>query len=196
MAHNATHVVPHRRKREGKTDYRKRLTLLKSRQIRLVIRKTNTQLIAQLVEYVPAGDIIVAQAKSTDLKKMGWEVNNGNIPEAYLVGLLIAKRAEAKNIKKAIVDTGLHTHIVGSKIYAVVKGCVDGGIEIPVSEEAFPDEKRINGQHISEYATALKSENNERYQMQFGRYIKAKVDPATLHTIVATVKKKIAGMNK
>ena len=50
------HVKP-RRRREGKTDYRKRLRLLRSRKIRMVVRKSlkNTQV--QLVEY-KEGDLI------------------------------------------------------------------------------------------------------------------------------------------
>ena len=44
------HVKP-RRRREGKTDYRKRLRLLRSGKVRMVVRKSlkNTQI--QLIEY-------------------------------------------------------------------------------------------------------------------------------------------------
>ena len=47
MTH-AKHVLPYRRKREGRTNYKKRLALLKSGQPRLVIRRSNRYLQFQL----------------------------------------------------------------------------------------------------------------------------------------------------
>ncbi len=49
-------TVPHRRKREAKTNYKKRLALLKSGEYRLVLRKTTNTMIAQIVEYHVDGD--------------------------------------------------------------------------------------------------------------------------------------------
>jgi large subunit ribosomal protein L18 len=51
------HVKP-RRQREGRTNYRKRLKLLRSGKVRAVVRKSikNTQI--QLIEYKEKGDII------------------------------------------------------------------------------------------------------------------------------------------
>ena len=47
--------MPHRRRREGVTDYRKRLKLVKSGKLRLVVRRTNRYVIVQLVESKAGG---------------------------------------------------------------------------------------------------------------------------------------------
>lgn len=53
MAHGPRYRVPFRRRREGKTNYHKRLKLLKSKKPRLVVRKTLNHHIAQIVVYDP-----------------------------------------------------------------------------------------------------------------------------------------------
>jgi large subunit ribosomal protein L18 len=137
-------VVYFRRKREGRTDYRKRLALLKSRLPRLVVRKSNKHMIIQLVSYEPDGDKVLLTARSTELKKFGWTGATGNIPAAYLTGYLLAKKAKKE---KAIVDIGYQIHQAGSRIYAAVKGAKDGGLDVACSEKVFPNEDRITGKH-------------------------------------------------
>lgn len=148
MAMKANYVVPYRRKRQGKTNYKKRLALLLSNKHRIVVRRSlnNTQL--QIIKYEPAGDKIIVSASTQELKKQGWAKHTGNIPAAYLCGLLLAKKA--KDIKEAILDIGLNNPIKGSRIYAALKGMHDGGLNIPLSEAVFPKEDRINGSHISD----------------------------------------------
>ena len=51
------------------------------------------------MEYHPEGDRVVTYAHSMELKKFGWKKNSGNIPSAYLVGLLLGKRAKEKGTK-------------------------------------------------------------------------------------------------
>lgn len=143
--------VMYRRKREGRTNYRKRLKLLVGETPRLVIRKTNKNIILQLVEYSDIGDKVLITVNSSQLKKYGWNHSLGNIPSAYLTGLLMAKRASLKNIPKAIVDIGLQTPSAGSRIYAAVKGAIDAGLNIPCSEDVFPSDARIMGEHIAAY---------------------------------------------
>ena len=48
MAKGPRYHVPFRRRREGKTDFRKRLRHLQSGMPRLVVRKTNTKVIVQV----------------------------------------------------------------------------------------------------------------------------------------------------
>ncbi|NOZ81572.1 MAG: 50S ribosomal protein L18 [Candidatus Micrarchaeota archaeon] len=141
--------VPHRRRREKKTDYRKRLKLLKSGKIRLVVRKSLKHMRVQFIEYAENGDRVVASAFSKELEKMGWKWNCGNVPAAYLTGLLAGIRAAGK-IKEAILDTGLQVSTKGSRIYAALKGVLDSGIHIPHSPEILPSEDRILGKHINE----------------------------------------------
>ncbi len=151
MAHSTIYRVRFRRRREGKTNYKKRLALLKSGKPRLVIRVLNRQVIAQLVEFDPKGDRVLASATSHELRKFGWEGHPGNAPSAYLTGLLLGIRAKKKGYSEAILDIGLHTPVPGSNVYAALKGAVDAGLEIPHSEDVIPSEDRINGSLIAEY---------------------------------------------
>jgi len=54
----------------------------------------------------------------------------------------------------------------GSKIYAVLKGASDAGLEIPHSPDILPSEERIKGGHIVGYAQKLKKDK-KRYKKQF-----------------------------
>jgi large subunit ribosomal protein L18 len=142
-------ILNFRRRREEKTNYRKRLALLKSGKVRLVIRKSLSNISVQLVNYKPSGDETIASAFSTELKKLGW-TRSGDVPAAYLTGLLAGKKAKAKNVSEAVLDLGLQTSTRGSRIYAALKGVLDSGIDVPHSEEILPSEDRIKGKHISE----------------------------------------------
>ena len=143
-----------RRKREGKTNYKKRLNLLLSKKPRLVIRKSLKNIIVQIIEYAPNGDKVIVGANSKELeKKFQWKSGRSNMPAAYLTGYLLGKKATKKDIKEAVLDLGLNESTKGGKFYAVLKGVLDAGIIIPHSEEILPDEKRLNGSHISEEAT-------------------------------------------
>ncbi|MGV8168562.1 MAG: 50S ribosomal protein L18 [Candidatus Nanoarchaeia archaeon] len=150
-------TVKYRRKREGKTNYKKRLELLKGKTDRLVIRKTNKQIILQIVQYSENGDKVILTTNSKELEKHGWKHSQKNLPAAYLTGMLTAKKAKAKNISKAIPDLGLQTPLKGSKIFAAIKGAIDNGLEMNASEEIFPSEERIKGEHISNYLDNHKS---------------------------------------
>ncbi len=149
MAKRANYVVPFRRKREGKTDYKKRLNLLKSGASRLVVRPSNKHMIVQLVDYKKDGDVIVSTAHSKELKKFGWDFATSNLPAAYLTGLLCGFRGQKKGVKKAILNLGLFPSVKGSRSYAALKGAIESGLKIPVGEDVFPDEKRISGEHIT-----------------------------------------------
>ncbi|MBN2052193.1 50S ribosomal protein L18 [Candidatus Woesearchaeota archaeon] len=178
-------AVPYRRKREGRTNYKKRLILLQSKVPRLIIRKTNTQVILQIAEYDIKGDKILCGISSSALMKLGWKYSCKNTPAYYLAGLLVAKKALQKKIKVAIVDVGLQTSGVGSKIYACVKGAIDAGLEIPVSEDAFPSEDRIIGKNIFDFFTINKN------QSQFADYKKQGTDLKKFQSEFESLKKKI-----
>ena len=144
-------TVRFRRKKEGRTNYKKRLALLKSRKPRLIIRKTNTQIILQIAEYQPDGDKVIVTVQSRELLKNGWKHSFKNLPAAYLAGMLLAKKASQHKIKEAILDMGLTTPLKGTKIFAALKGAVDAGLQIPVNETIFPTEERLKGEHISSF---------------------------------------------
>jgi large subunit ribosomal protein L18 len=145
-------ILPYRRKREGRTDYKKRLKMLVSGIPRLVIRRTNKNIIVQVVDYFENGDKVIVTANSSELTKLGWKHATANIPAAYLTGMLAAQKAKKKGVTNAIVDLGLQPPRVGSRLYSAVKGAKDNGLEIPSSDDVFPSEDRLSGKHIADYA--------------------------------------------
>jgi large subunit ribosomal protein L18 len=147
-------IVHLKRRIKKKTNYKKRLPLLKSEKTRLVIRKSLSNISIQFIKFNPNGDETLASAVSTELKKIGWN-KTGNIPAAYLTGLLAGKKAREKNINEAVLDLGLQTSTKGSRLYAALKGVIDSGINVPHSKDILPSEERIRGEHISEELVKL-----------------------------------------
>ncbi|MFW9809175.1 MAG: 50S ribosomal protein L18 [Candidatus Thorarchaeota archaeon] len=148
MAQGPTYRVKFRRRREGKTNYYRRRRLLQSRRPRLVVRKTNTSTIVQIINASVVGDSTVASATSTELTKHGWIAGTGNLPAAYLTGLLAGLRAKSRGVNGAVLDVGLNPPVKGSRIYAALRGAVDAGLEVPHDPNILPDESRISGEHI------------------------------------------------
>src|SRR3989344_5153073 len=111
-----TFVVKYRRKTSGKTDYRKRLKLLLGGKPRLVVRKSLKNITAQIAAYSKEGDKILASAHSRELNEFGWNSPKGNTPSAYLVGLLLGKKAKKTNIKEMILDLGMNKSVKGSRL--------------------------------------------------------------------------------
>ena len=146
-----------RRRREGTTDYRKRLALLKSRLPRAVVRVTNRQVLIQLTRFTKEGDQVVAAVSSQQLAGLGWKGSGTSIPAAYLSGLLAAREAQAAGEAHAGLDIGRVTPTPGGRVFAVLKGLIDGGMEVPHSDALYPGEERIRGEHISK-ATAKQVE--------------------------------------
>jgi large subunit ribosomal protein L18 len=131
------------------------LRLLKSGKPRLVARKSNQHTRAQLVVTSTNGDETVASATSNDLADYGWEAPTGNLPAAYLTGLLAGKRALEAGLEEAVLDIGLNTATPGSKVFAVQEGAIDAGLEIPHNDDVFAEWDRTRGGHIAEYAESL-----------------------------------------
>ena len=155
MATGPRYTVPMRRRREVRTDYHQRLRLLKSGKPRLVARTSNGHVRAQLVTTGPDGDETVVSAHSADLAEYGWEAPTGNLPSAYLTGLLAGTRAVDEGVEEAVLDIGLNSPTPGSKVFAIQEGAIDAGLEIPHNEAVLPDWERNRGEHIAEYAESL-----------------------------------------
>jgi large subunit ribosomal protein L18 len=151
--------VKPRRRREGRTDYRKRLKLLRSGKVRLVIRKSNKNTQVQFIEYKEKGDNVIATANSSDLvSKYKWKFSTSSTPAAYLTGLLAGIRGKEKKINECVVDIGQYSPVTGSKVFASIKGVVDAGIKCPYNEEKIPSEDRIMGKDLDK---AITTEFNE-----------------------------------
>jgi large subunit ribosomal protein L18 len=117
----------------------------------VVVRKSARNIQIQLIAPTQEGDITYSSAVSSELAKYGYTGPTGNTPAAYLTGLLFGFKTLKKGYEGGILDMGLQASSAGSRIYAALKGIVDSGFEIPYSEEIFPSEKRIRGEHIAEY---------------------------------------------
>ena len=151
-----TRKMQFRRRWEGKTDYKRRLALLKSGKPRLVVRRSLKYIRAQIIVFDEHGDRTIAAANSGALRDMGWQFACDNTPAAYLTGLMIGRAAKSKKINDAVFDTGLYFSTKGSKLYAVVKGAIDAGLNVPCNVEIFPSEERISGKHIAAYDERFK----------------------------------------
>lgn len=140
--------LPFRRKREGKTNYKKRLRIIASGKIRFVVRRMNKNVVVQSINFNAEGDKVIASAHTNELKKYGWKGAKRNIPASYLVGLLCGLRTGKAGIKEAIFDIGMVPPIKKSLVFAALKGAIDAGLDIPHSEDAIPSEDRLSGKHI------------------------------------------------
>ena len=136
-----------RRRKEAKTDYKARLNLLKSNKPRLVIRKTNRYIIAQIVESNLAQDKVIADFSSQDLLEKGWPKEKAgslkSLQAAYLTGFGLVKKMKSHQ-KEMILDIGLNAKVKGSRIFAALKGAVEAGLKINHTKEIFPTEERLN----------------------------------------------------
>ena len=133
-----------RRRLEGKTDYKTRLALLVSNKPRLVVRKTNQYIIAQIIETADAQDKVICGLTSKKLLDKGWPENlKGhlkNLAACYLTGLMLGK---ATKVKEAILDIGMNRNIPKSRVYAVLKGIIDSGIKIPHDSTSLPSNEML-----------------------------------------------------
>lgn len=141
-----------RRRKEHKTDYLKRIKLLKSSSPRVVFKKTNKYIMAQYVKSKEAQDKIEIGVSSKILIKYGWpkEFRGSlkSIPASYLTGLLIGKKILGKKLEKPIVDFGMIRVLHKNRTFAFLKGLKDSGIKVECEEEFFPNEDRIKGVHL------------------------------------------------
>jgi len=190
MAKDSRYCVQLRRRKEGKTDYKARKALVISGKPRLVVRNTLKNVIAQIIVAKPHGDEVLVSAHSRELKKYEWKAHAGNLPSAYLTGLLCGLKAKTQGVKEVILDIGLHSPSKGARVFAMLKGVLDAGVHVPHSEEKLPDEKRIEGEHIAQYAESLAS-NPEEYQSKFSKYLEQKLPPEDLPKHFAKVKTEI-----
>ncbi|MGC8676252.1 MAG: 50S ribosomal protein L18 [Candidatus Micrarchaeia archaeon] len=190
MAKQTTNIR-FRRRREGKTNYAKRLALVKSGMYRVVVRKTNRRVIGQVIEYKPMGDRVVASAESKELEKLGWP-SRCNKPTAYLTGMLLANKFAGVG-KECILDIGLSASGKNSVPFAFAKGCLDNGMKLRGTFEIKED--AYDGSEIAKYA-ALLAEDKETLNKQFGAYLKQGTKPEELQKLFKAVAEKIKSMRK
>lgn len=188
MAHGSRYKVAFKRRREGKTDYGARLKLIGLDKHRLVVRVTGNHTIAQIVDVELSGDQTLVSAHSRELKNMGWLGSGKNTSAAYLTGYLCGKKAIKEGIEGAVLDMGLQSSTKGSRVYAVLKGAIDAGLEIPYKDIILPDEDRIKGEHIVQYAQSLDKAEMEK---KFSQYLEKGLSPLELPDHFQSIKEKI-----
>jgi large subunit ribosomal protein L18 len=188
MASKGMYTVHYRRKSKGRTNYKKRMAYLKSGLPRLVVRRFNRNILAQVVQFEEKGDKVLVSAHSSDLKKLGWVYNTGNIPASYLVGYLVGKKSP---VKKMILDMGLHTPISGNRLFALLKGVIDAGVDTPYSKDILPPEDRLKGKHIAQYAKKLGD-----HKIIFSLYKKNNADPEKIGDAIEKTKSQIDSVVK
>jgi large subunit ribosomal protein L5e len=101
---------------------------------------------------------------------------------------------------KLILDTGLKRTSTGSKVFAVLKGAIDGGVKIPHNEKRFVGfdaltkkyeedsmKNYILGSHIVDLMNDLKEEEPTRYRSQFSNYINSQIKPEELSRLYEKV---------
>ena len=169
-----------RRRREKKTDYRQRLSLLRSGKPRLVVRKTSNSFRLQIIEFQTRGDRTLIEISSSLLRKHGWKGHAGDIPSAYLSGMLIGKTALKKGIQEVVPDMGMQISVKGSSLYACLAGARDAGLKLSIGKDVLPSKERIEGRHVAEYAKLLKKEDSTKYSRHFSLYLKKGLEPEKL----------------
>lgn len=193
------HVYLLRRRREGKTDYQKRKSILLSRSVFLLPRITGKNICVQISKATFIGDKVIASAHTRELYKLGWKGSGTCLPAAYLTGLIAGLKANKLDIKQAIVYIGLRQYKNGSRISATLKGVTDSGLDIHADNKTFPSDERIKGEHISKYAEYLLNVDKEMYLRRFSKMIKTGLKPEDYPKHFEEIKKKILekyGVNK
>lgn len=97
---------------------------------------------------------------------------------------------------KCFLDVGLARTTTGARVFAALKGAVDGGLNIPHNENRFPGwnkteetldsevlRAKIFGEHVADYYRKLLDTNPDAAQRQFGRFIKEGIQPEDISAI-------------
>jgi len=191
MATGPRYRVAFRRRREGKTNYRRRRALVLSGSPRFVVRCSLRHVSTQMVKAEIAGDRVLVSANSSELaKRYGWLGNCSNLPAAYLTGLLCGFKALTSGLKEAVLDIGLQSPTEGSQVFATLKGVLDAGVLVPHDESVLPSEERMQGRHIVAYAGLLASDP-EVYKTRFSEHLSKGLPPEQLTEHFLSVKEKI-----
>ena len=136
-----------RRLREEKSNYKKRGTMLMGKRDFITVNITNENTQVQILKPGMTGDKVIASAHSRYLLEKGWKGSRKSVPAAYLTGYLAGKKALGQGAKDAILYTGTRKYT--QRMAAALKGIIDAGVQVPASEETFPSDDRINGEHLT-----------------------------------------------
>jgi len=163
--------IAKRRRRENKTDYSKRMKLLRGEFPRIIFRKTNKYIIAEYITSQEAQDKIEIGMNSGALIKYGWPKDMKgslkSIPASYLMGFLIGKKVLSSKKDNPILDSGMIRNLHKTKVYAFLKGLVDSGLKMKYKEGIFPEKERIEGKHMKKDFSKTFNEIKSKIEKEF-----------------------------
>lgn len=195
MARGPRYHVPFRRRRSGKTDYRKRKIMILSNTPRFVVRCSLKHITAQIIDAHSIGDKTLVSSSSQEIsKKFGWKAYCRNLPMAYIVGFLIGHKALSQGIDRTIFDIGLKKASKGGRVFATLKGAVDAGLNMQYNAKIMPPESRIRGEHIVSFAKELFDSDPLLYEKTFSGYLSRNLKPEQLSEHFEEVKRSITNV--
>lgn len=195
MARGPRYHVPFRRRRSGKTDYRKRKIMILSNTPRFVVRCSLKHITAQIINAHSIGDKTLVSSSSQEIsKKFGWKAYCRNLPMAYIVGFLIGHKALSQGIDRTIFDIGLKKASKGGRVFATLKGAVDAGLNMQYNAKIMPPESRIRGEHIVSFAKELFDSDPLLYEKTFSGYLSRNLKPEQLSEHFEEVKRSITNV--
>ncbi len=181
MARGPRYHVLFRRRRNGRTNYYKRRRLIVSNRLRICVRTSNKHIRIQMIKAELIGDKILSSTYSSELtRNFKWRGGSRNLSAAYLTGFLAGKKALQNDISEGVLDIGVSKAVHGNRLFAVLKGLVDAGLEISHDESVFPPEERIRGEHVANYANYLEEQGTRKPPQQFNLYKKRGLKPQEL----------------
>jgi large subunit ribosomal protein L18 len=133
-----------RRRREGKTNFAKRLALVKGGKTRMVVRRSNKGIMVQFIDFDPKGDKTLLTVSGAHLSKLYKWPSKRNVWTAYLAGLMAGRLAQKKGVKEFVLDMGMYVPSKGSIIFAAQKGAADAGLSTLYDKEKVPEAKLSN----------------------------------------------------
>ncbi len=167
-----------RRRREGKTDYRKRKGIVVGRENFVTVSTSSKYVYSQVHKATLSGDITLGSASSSELQgKFGWKGSAKNLPASYLTGFLLGRRCLEKKLSNLVFYSGVGRFVHGSRISSLLKGLRDAGVEIVVSESIFPNDGRVKGEHIRDYSKKLEAEDKNAFKRTFANILSSGFDP-------------------
>ena len=181
-----------KRIRQHKTNYRKRAAILIGRHHFITIKVTNQNVLTRLLDPDIKGDKVLATAHSRELVKQGWSGSLNSLPACYLTGILLGKKCLEKNFDSGVLYTGLNPFT--SRVAACLKGIVDAGVHVPASEDSFPEQDRLEGNHIADYAKLLQQDKS-KYESRFSLLLKNGLKPEDYPAHVQKVKNVLMEMS-
>lgn len=175
-----TQYVPiMRRRREGKTNYKKRKIAIMRKLPFVSVFFGRKNIFVQISSAQKEGDRTLVATHSRELIKYGWLGSRKNIPAAYLTGLLTGLKAKDK-VEQTFLYIGLKRFQHNSRLTALIKGLLDAGVSIPADKEILNSEENIKGKHISDYANLLLSSDKAMYEKRFSGMISKGFNPQIL----------------